>query len=74
MLSKPYASNFETIKSWVGNRKHFINSLELSQYNLIRQVTFAMPVTIGKVHAEQWIQILLDVAINLAVYNFLKDF
>ena len=29
-----------------------MNPLELSQYNLIHQVPFAMSVSIGKVHAE----------------------
>ena len=47
MLSKPYASHFAIINSWVVSRKLSKNQLELSLYNLIHQVPFAMPVAIG---------------------------
>ena len=52
MLSKPYASNFAIIKTWDKQCKLSMNPLELSLYNLIHQVSFAMPVATGKVHVE----------------------
>ena len=57
--------------------------LELFQYNLNDQVPFAMPIAIGKVHTECHDPVGMHkamdsstayIAINLAVYNFFKDF
>ena len=49
----------------VGSRKLSINPLELFQYNPIHQVPFAMPLAIGKVHAEYHDRVGIRKALDL---------